>query len=76
MSKLVIAVEEMPLGDLNPGDIYSFHGPDYWDNLTGDIVAEQCWMRTDEPATPTESETVVYRLIPSKKKLAKQEVED
>lgn len=50
---------------LQPGDLFSTVGPEYWDAfpaMPSRSIAERVYVRTTEPGPPDQADLVVYRL--------------
>jgi hypothetical protein len=48
--------------DLEPGDLFSTAGPEYWGRRPPDAIGEKVYIRTDAPCPPDQAHQRVYRL--------------
>lgn len=54
-----IHAELVPTTELQPGDLFSTAGPDYWSSIRSDNIGERVFVRT---AVVTDEEGMIYRL--------------
>lgn len=55
MKRMVILATPIVAKDLEPGDLFSVAGPDYWDRIDRDrAVGERLYVRTNTEATAAE----------------------
>jgi hypothetical protein len=59
-----IRAEPIKGRDLQPGDLFSTHGPSYWDGaMDKGSVGERVYIRTNSPASDApDAEDTVYRI--------------
>ena len=49
--------------DLQPGDLFSYSGPTYWETaLNSDFTSQHISIRTNTPLPPEKRNTPVYKL--------------
>lgn len=59
-----IVAEPIKSGELEPGDLFSLRGPDYWDHIDRNLkaVGEKVYIRTENPPPPGDDDTLVYKI--------------
>ena len=61
-----VQVKEVKVEDLEPGDLFSTAGEDYWDNLDDGSVGEKVYIRTDVPCPEDQVGLKVYKVTVQK----------
>ena len=60
-----VIAEPIVASELQPGDLFSVRGPEYWDNFTvHQSIGESVYIRTEEPADKADDANMtVYKII-------------
>ena len=58
-----VVVIKVRAADLQPGDLYSFNGPIYWEATMNDnTIGQRAYIRTNTPLPPEKRNIPVYKL--------------
>ena len=65
-----VIAEKVVAKELEPGDLFSAAGPEYWNNIDGKLsVGEKAYIRTNTPSLEAvDADSYVYRLAIVKEK--------
>lgn len=55
-----ISAELCTAAALQPGDLFSYRGPEYWDTMSPGSVGEKVYIRTDTECPPDQREQPVF----------------
>jgi len=61
----IVAIK-VKAGDLEPGDLFSTGGQNYWDGVMQDIedvVGERVYIRTDAPCPEDQADEDIYLIV-------------